>query len=211
MIILTLTSSALAGGLVTNASGNFSNGLTTTVSANPISTIHLQIGGGNVLLQDGKMKVSAQNGSSISVIASDSSDQYFKDPINNAQFYGYYLSVGVSSTNQPGRSIVVKVRRGAEETPGRSFYVRGNNPDSAKSETDLVNAPVNYSTFATVPSNSTYCGANYQQNRISDKRINCDSGTKMPSLDLTQYVKVVSSDISPQDINSQLDFIAVAE
>ena len=211
-LVLPLYSVAHAEQVVArNTSPELTQNVSSNIYASPIPTLSLKIGGSDNLLANGSLKVSAINNATISVTASASSDEHFYDRSDRAQYFGYYLSVGVSSTNQTASHIHVKVRRGSGETPNRSYYIHGNEKSSLSKGSDLITAPISYATFAVSPTNSTYCGSHYSTNHLSGKNMNCEKGVTVKDMDITQFVKVMDTDMAPSQIISQLEFVAIPQ
>ncbi len=212
---LGMTSNAYATRITT---GNLSTTTTaaspqvSNVNATPSSSIRLDVGGANFLTATGQLSVSISVDTSTPLVTvGTAADQLFRDDAVGAAFFGYYLSTGVRSSNQAAAAINVKVKKGAGETAGRSYYLVGNGTTVPTVQGSLTVAPATVTTFATTTPNSIHCGPSYVANGLSGVAINCASGTNVANMDITQFVKVLATDPTSAAIVSQLEFIAVNE
>lgn len=181
-------------------------------AATPRSIIRFELGGAKYPTSGGQLTIAITVDSTTPVVTSGTAaDQAFRDDTVSAAFFGYYLTTGTRSSGQTAANLNVKVRRGAGETSGRSYYLLGNGTTSPTAQSSLTQAPVGYTTFATTTPNTIRCGPSHVANGLSGTAINCSAGTNVTNMDITQFVKVAFSDPPGVAISSRLDFIAVAE
>ena len=200
-----IMNNSLAADISKKNRGSYSSTITTKIHAKVSPSLYLKVGSPNQMVSISN----AVDSTTTTVTASDSADQFFRDDSRLANYYGYYLSMGVTSRNQRTSNIQIRVREGASGTHGRSYFLMGNGQKTPKRESDLVAASTQYTTFAVVSSNVTHCGTNHEAARISDNRIDCNQAQKQSKLDLTQFVKVSDADQTSSTIFSQLEFVAV--
>ncbi len=182
------------------------------ISATPTPTIRFDIGGANFITSSSQLSVSISVDSLIpSVVAGTAADQSFRDNTVGAAYFGYYLTAGVKSASQPLANINIKVRKGSGETSGRSYYLLGNGTTVPTVQGDLTVAPASFTTIATAGSNGSHCGPNNVANGLTGASINCAGGATVANMDVTQFVKVLDSDLTSGSIASQIEFIAVNE
>ena len=184
--------------------------LVSNIVATPASIIRFEVGGAKYLLDGAQLKVSITvDTSTPTVTVGTAADQAFKDDVDGAAFFGYYLTTGVRSSNQSGPGVNVKVRAGAGETAGRSYYLLGNGSSTPDDVGDLTDAPAAFTTFASTVPNSVHCGPSYVANGLTGASIGCAGGSTVANMDITQFVRVAYSDSAA--VTSQLEFIAVVE
>ncbi len=182
------------------------------VSATPAAIIRLDLGGANFITAGSDLSVSITvDTSTPSVTVGTAADQSFKDDTVGAAYFGYFLTAGVRSSNQSAANINVKVKQGAGETAGRSFYLLGNGTTTPAVQADLTDAPAAVATFATAAPNGVHCGPSHVANGLSGTAIGCSGGSTVANMDITQFVKVLYSDPAAAAIVSQLEFTAVNE
>ena len=140
-------------------------------------------------------------------------DQSFRDDSVGAAFFGYYLTCGLRTQTQAAGTVGnIKVRAGASETSGRSYYLIGNGTTTPTLQSQLTDAPTAYTTFASIPRNTTRCGPSYAANGVSGVNgVTCTAGTIVNEMDITQFVKVLFTDPPSAAIVSYLDFVVVNE
>lgn len=213
--VLGLSTSAHATRITTgnlNLSTTAATPLISNVNATPSSIIRLDLGGANFLTSTGQLSVSITVDTATPVVTvGTAADQAFRDDTVGAAYFGYYLSSGVRSANQSAAGINIKVKKGAGETSGRSYYLLGNGTTVPAAEGDLTIAPGSVTTFASAAKNSVHCGPSYVANGLSGAAIGCAGGTTVANMDVTQFVKVLYSDPTSAAIVSQLEFTAVNE
>lgn len=106
----------------------------------------------------------------------------------------------------------IKVRADAAETAGRSLYLIGNGTTVPTLQSQLTDAPAAYTTFASIPRNTTRCGPNYAANGVSGVNgVNCGPNPTVANMDITQFVKVLFTDLPSTPIVSRLEFVVVNE
>lgn len=183
-----------------------------TIHATPTAILKFEVASPKFNTNDNQLTVSITVDRLLfSVSSGISADQSFQDKSTGAAYFGYYLSTGVRSVSQSKPNISIKLRRGSIETAGRTYYHLENESVVPTHEKDLMKAPQNYTTFVKVPSNSVHCGPRYAFNGLSKTNINCNGGTVVTNMDLTQFVKVLYTDPIGSQITSQIEFTAVAE
>lgn len=215
MMVLFVSTLAHATRITT---GNLTNSTTaavpdiSNVSATPVSMIRLDLGGAKFPTAAGQLRVAITVDTTTPVVrVGTATDQTFRDDAVSAAFFGYYLTTGVRSSNQAAPGINIKVKRGAGETAGRSYYLLGNGTTIPTLQGQLTLAPAAATTFASTVPNSIHCGPRYVANGIAGTAINCAAGTTVANMDITQFVKVLFSDPTSAAIVSQLEFTAVNE
>lgn len=147
------------------------------------------------------------------VAVGTAADQSFRDDTVGAAFFGYYLTCGARTQTQAVGTVGnIKVRAGAGETANRSYYLLGNGTSTPTAQSNLTDAPAAYTTFASMPRNTTRCGPNYTANGVSGVNgVNCGPNPTIANMDITQFVKVLFTDLPSTAIVSQLDFAVVNE
>ncbi len=186
--------------------------LTGNILATPRAMIRLDLGGAKYSGATSPLTITITvDCSTPAVTVGTAADQAFRDDAVSAAFFGYYLTLGVRSAGQTAANVNLKVRRGAGETAGRSYYLLGNGTTTPAVQGDLTVAPAAVTTFATAPRNTIRCGPSYVANGISGTAINCAAGATVTNMDITQFVKVLYSDPIATARISQLEFTAVNE
>lgn len=147
------------------------------------------------------------------VAVGTAADQSFRDDSVGAAFFGYYLTCGLRTQTQAAGTVGnIKVRAGAAETSGRSYYLIGNGTTVPTLQSQLTDAPAAYATFASIPRNTTRCGPSYTANGVSGVNgVTCTAGTIVAAMDITQFVKVLFTDPPSAAIVSYLEFVVVNE
>lgn len=147
------------------------------------------------------------------VAVGTAADQSFRDDSVGAAFFGYYLTCGLRTQGQAAGTVGnIKVRADAAETAGRSYYLIGNGTTVPTLQSQLTDAPAAYTTFASIPRNTTRCGPSYTANGVSGVNgVNCTAGTIVTQMDITQFVKVLFTDLPSTPIISRLEFVVVNE
>lgn len=147
------------------------------------------------------------------VVVGTTPNQSFRDDSVGAAFFGYYLTCGLRTQSQANGTVGnIKVRAGASETAGRSYYLIGNGTTTPTLQSQLTDAPAAYTTFASIPRNVTRCGPSYAANGVSGVNgVTCTAGTIVTQMDITQFVKVLFSDPPSAAIVSSLEFVVVNE
>jgi hypothetical protein len=147
------------------------------------------------------------------VVTGTAADQSFRDDTVGAAFFGYYLTAGVRTQGQPAGTVGnLKLKRGATETSGRTYYLLGNGTTTPTAQSNLTLAPNTLTTFATMPRNSTRCGPNWAANGVSGVNgVNCGPNPTVANMNLTQFVKVLFTDLPTATIISSLEFVVVEE
>jgi len=197
-----------------NYSGTNSSAVPLTADqfATPRSIIRLDMGGAKYPTSGGQLTIAITVDSTTPVVTSGTAaDQLFRDDTVSAAFFGYYLTLGTRSSGQTAANLNIKVRRGAGETANRSFYLLGNGTTSPTAQSNLTQAPVSYTTFATTTPNTIQCGPSHVANGLSGTAINCAAGSTVANMDITQFVKILFTDAPSVSRTSQLEFIAVNE
>lgn len=185
--------------------------LTANNYATPRSIIRLDLGGAKYPNSGGELTIAITVDTTTPVVTTGTAaDQAFRDDSVGAAFFGYYLTLGLRSSAQTTASISVSARRGSPSTVGRTFGIIGNGTTIPTAESDLTLVPDAYIDFAFVPSNTISCGPNHVANGLSGAAINCATGTNVPELDVTQFVKVNFTDTPGVPISSKIEFIASA-
>lgn len=180
------------------------------VSATPVSSIQLDVGGAKYINTTSPLRVTITvNTSTPTVTVGQAANQSFKDDAAGAAFFGYYLTTGVRSSNQSAANINVKVKAGAGGTANRSYYLLGNGTTTPTVQASLTAAPASATTFATAAPNGVHCGPSYAANGLT--AIGCAGGSTVANMNITQFVKVQYSDPTSAAIVSQLEFTAVNE
>lgn len=186
--------------------------LTGNILATPRAMIRLDLGGAKYIGAATPLTITITvDCSTPAVTVGTAANQLFRDDAVSAAFFGYYLTLGVRSAAQTAANVNLKVRRGAGETAGRSYYLLGNGTTTPTVQGDLTVAPAAVTTFATAPPNTIRCGPSYVANGISGTAINCAAGATVANMDITQFVKVLYSDPVATARISQLEFTAVNE
>lgn len=210
-----LNTSAFATRITTNNLANSTTAgtpLISNISATPSAIIRLDLGGANFITATGQLSVTISVDTSTPVVTvGTAADQAFRDDTIGAAYFGYYLTAGVRSSNQSAAGINIKVKKGAGETAGRSYYLLGNGTTVPAVQGDLTAAPAVVTTFASPAKNSVHCGPSYVANGLSGTAIGCAGGSTVANMDITQFVKVLYSDPTSAAIVSQLEFTAVNE
>ncbi len=197
-----------------NYSGTNTNAipLDARITATPRAMIRLDVGGAKFTGATSPLTISISvDCSTPAVTVGTAADQAFRDDAIGAAYFGYYLSLGVRSAAQTAANVNLKVRRGAGETSGRTYYLLGNGTTTPTVQADLTVAPAAVTTFATSPPNVIRCGPSYSANGISGTAINCAAGSTVANMDITQFAKVLYSDPVATARISQLEFTAVNE
>ena len=147
------------------------------------------------------------------VAVGTAADQSFRDDTVGAAFFGYYLTCGLRTQTQAFGTVGnIKVRADAAETAGRSFYLIGNGTTVPTLQSQLTDAPAAYTTFASIPRNTTRCGPNYAANGVSGVNgVNCGANPTVAQMDVTQFVKVLFTDLPSTPIISRIEFVVVNE
>lgn len=147
------------------------------------------------------------------VAVGTAADQSFRDDTVGAAFFGYYLTCGLRTQTQAFGTVGnIKVRADAAESAGRSFYLIGNGTTVPTLQSQLTDAPAAYTTFASIPRNTTRCGPNYAANGVSGVNgVNCGANPTVAQMDITQFVKVLFTDPPSAAITSRLEFVVVNE
>lgn len=147
------------------------------------------------------------------VAVGTAANQSFRDDSVGAAFFGYYLTCGLRTQTQAAGTVGnIKVRAGSAETSGRSYYLLGNGTTTPTLQSQLTDAPAAYTTFASIPRNTTRCGPSYAANGISGVNgVTCTAGTVVANMDITQFVKVLFTDPPSAAIVSYLEFVVVNE
>lgn len=212
---LGVTTSAHATRITT---GNLANTTTaaspqvSNINATPSSIIRLDLGGANFATNTGQLEVNISVDTATPVVTvGTAADQAFRDDAVGAAYFGYYLSTGVRSANQPNAALNVKVKAGSGATANRSYYLLGNGATTPAAEGDLTAAPASATTFVSPGKNAVHCGTNYATNGLSGAAIGCAGGSTVANMDVTQFVKVLYTDPTSAAIVSQLEFTAVNE
>jgi hypothetical protein len=197
-----------------NYSGTNTNAipLDARITATPRAMIRLDVGGAKFTGAASPLTLSITvDCSTPAVTVGTAADQAFRDDAIGAAYFGYYISLGVRSAGQAAANVNLKVRRGAGETAGRSYYLLGNGATIPNDQGDLTVAPAAVTTFATSPPNVIRCGPSYAANGISGTAINCAAGSTVANMDITQFAKILYSDPIASARISQLEFTAVNE
>lgn len=206
-IYATVINTGNYGGTNTNAVP-----LDSLITATPRAMIRLDVGGAKFTGAASPLTLSITvDCSTPAVTVGTAADQAFRDDAIGAAYFGYYISLGVRSAGQTAANVNLKVRRGAGETAGRSYYLLGNGTTSPTVQADLTVAPAAVATFATAPRNVIRCGPSYAANGISGTAINCAAGSTVANMDITQFAKILYSDPIASARISQLEFTAVNE
>lgn len=183
-----------------------------TILATPRAMIRLDVGGAKFTGATSPLTLSITvDCSTPAVTIGTAADQVFRDDAIGAAYFGYYLSLGVRSAAQTAANVNLKVKRGAGETSGRTYYLLGNGTTTPTVQGDLTVAPATVTTFATSPPNVIRCGPSYAANGISGTAINCAAGSTVANMDITQFAKILYSDPVASARVSQLEFTAVNE
>lgn len=186
--------------------------LVSNITVAPTPTIRFEVGGANFATSSSQLSVSISVDALVPVVtAGTAANQMFRDEGVGAAYFGYYLTAGVKSASQPTATVNIKIRKGAGETSGRSYYLLGNGVSTPAAQGDLTVAPASFTTFATAASNSSHCGPHFVTNGLTGVAINCSGGSTVANMDVTQFVKVLDSDSTSASITSQIEFIAVNE
>jgi hypothetical protein len=189
-----------------------SNPLSTNIRVTPTPSIRFEVGGARFSTVSSQLMVTiGVDTLAPRVTSGTAANQMFRDDTVGAAYFGYYLSTGVKSASQPISTIHIKIRRGTAETSDRSYYLLGNGLTTPTSQGNLTPVPAAFTTFAIAGSNASHCGPQYMNNGLIGGSINCATGTTIPNMDLTQFVKVLDSDGSNSTIISQVEFVAVNE
>lgn len=143
------------------------------------------------------------------VAVGTAADQLFRDDSVGAAFFGYYLTTALrTQTQAAGTQGYVQLRVGAGATANRTYYLLGNGTTTPTLESHLTAAPAVYTTIASIPRNSIRCGPNYAANGLSNVNgVNCTANPTVANMDVTQFVKVLFTDIPSSTINSRLQFV----
>lgn len=204
------------------AAGSMSTGLlqnTTTagsplvsdINATPASVIRLDVAGAKFSGSATPISVTITVDTATPVVLTgNAADQLFRDDAIGAAYFGYYLSTGVRSANQPNAALNVKVKKGSGETANRSYYLLGNGTTTPTVQGDLTAAPASATTFVSPGKNAVHCGPQYSANGIA-AGLGCAGGTTSANMDITQFVKVLYTDSTASAVVSELEFTAVNE
>jgi len=143
------------------------------------------------------------------VAVGTAADQLFRDDSVGAAFFGYYLTTGLRTQGQAGGTLgYVQLRVGAGATANRTYYLLGNGTTTPTLQSQLTLAPAGYTSIANIPRNSTRCGPNYAANGVSGVNgVNCGANPTVANMDVTQFVKVLFTDIPSSTITSRLQFV----
>lgn len=186
--------------------------LISNITVAPSPTIRFAIGGANFATSSSQLNVSISVDALVpTVTAGTAANQMFRDESVGAAYFGYYLTTGVKSASQPLSTVSIKIRKGSSETTNRSYYLLGNGVSTPTVQGDLTPVPAGFTTFAAAGANGSHCGVNYVTNGLTSPAINCSGGSTIANMDLTQFVKVLDSDLATSSIVSQVEFIAVNE
>ena len=186
--------------------------MVSNISATPAAIIRLDLGGAGYINVASPLSVSITvDTATPSVTVGTAANQMFRDDAASAAFFGYYLTAGVRSSNQSAANINVKIKKGAGETAGRSYYLLGNGTTTPTVVGDLTVAPASVTTFATAAPNGVHCGPSHVANGLSGTAIGCTGGSTVANMDLTQFVRVNYADPTSAAIVSSLEFTAVNE
>ncbi len=171
--------------------------------------IAMRLGGAKFVPSGGQLAVSITVDTSLpTVISGSQADQTFRDDTVSAAFFGYFITLGVGSSQQSTfNSLKVAVKVGSGETSGRTYALYGHGATNPSSQSDLIRPPNSYAAFLTRNVNNAFCGVNWMTHIPGS--VICEGATLVPTLDLTQFVKVLYSDSTASTFTSQLDFIAV--
>lgn len=217
MLGLTIYHSPLVYGAAVNTGRDFGsdtigNEVYSNLNATPRAMIRLDVGGAKYTSTTSPLTLSITvDCATPAVTIGTATDQMFRDDSVGASFFGYYLTLGVRSAAQTAANVNLKVRRGAGETAGRSYYLLGNGTTTPTSQSNLTIAPAVATTFATAPRNVIRCGPSNVANGISGTAINCAAGSTTANMDITQFVKILYTDAPATARISQLEFTAVNE
>lgn len=177
-------------------------------------SIRFNLGGAKFPTVSGDLQVSITVDTLTPTVAiGTAADQSFRDDSVGAAFFGYYMTCGVRTTGQANGTVGnVKIKAGTAETAGRSFYLIGNGTTVPTLQSQLTDAPAAYTTFASIPRNTTRCGNSYAAHGISGVNgVTCSAANRLAALDVTQFVKVLFTDLPATTIVSQIDFAVVEE
>lgn len=143
------------------------------------------------------------------VVVGQAADQMFRDDSVGAAFFGYYLTTALRTQSQPfGTQGYIQLRVGSGATANRTFYLLGNGTTVPSLQSQLTQAPAAYTSIASIPRNRTRCGPNYSANGLSNTNgVNCNANPTVDDMDVTQFVKVLFTDIPSQQIISRLQFV----
>lgn len=217
VVILSANTSAFATVIDTGILNNTTTAgalMTGTSSITPLSTIRFELGGAKFTSTTSPLTISITvDASTPSVITGTPANQAFNDDAVGAAFFGYYLTAGVRSANQPtaAAGVNIQLKKGAGETLNRTYYLLGNGTTTPTVQANLTAAPAASTTFVTTTKNAIRCGPSYVSNGLSGTAINCAAGTTVANMDITQFVKVLYSDPTSAAIVSQLQFIAIVQ
>lgn len=185
-----------------------------TSTITPSSTIRFEVGGAKFTGAATPLTLSVTvDASTPTVVTGSAADQAFKDDAVGAAFFGYYLTTGVRSANQPAAAagVVIQVKKGVGETANRTYYLLGNGTTTPTVQGSLTIAPAVSTTFASTTKNAIRCGPSYVANGLSGTAMNCAAGTTVANMDITQFVKILYADAPSVAIVSQLQFIALSQ